>query len=191
MSTARPNPAPPGAPANDRDKLSTVAAPEGRCNRGRPQHLKAARLGWFRPPSGLLLLAGCSAGQVTQTDTQVAAVNGGSGSVKEIAVHNAQLSFPTPGSSTRGPSAPCRSLANEGEDDRLVESPARPPSRPPSRARPRCPAPRCTPTGRPRHAAQQAQPTGRNSSPPPSPAPRPSRARTSSASAKCRSPSTG
>ncbi|WP_199441082.1 hypothetical protein [Umezawaea beigongshangensis] len=38
--------------------------------------------------------AGCSAGQVTQTDTQVAAVNGASGDVGEIAVRDAQLQFP-------------------------------------------------------------------------------------------------
>jgi copper(I)-binding protein len=92
----------------------------------RPQHLKAARLRLVSAALGLgvaVALAGCSAGQVTQTDTQVAAVNGGSGSVKEIAVRNAQLSFPTSGQFyATGSSAPLQVvLANEGEDDRLVE----------------------------------------------------------------------
>ncbi|WP_433267665.1 hypothetical protein ACQPZF_02115 [Actinosynnema sp. CS-041913] len=41
-----------------------------------------------------LAAAGCSAGQVTQTDTQVAAVNGASGTVGPIAVRDAQLLFP-------------------------------------------------------------------------------------------------
>ncbi|MEJ2857356.1 MULTISPECIES: hypothetical protein [unclassified Saccharothrix] len=41
-----------------------------------------------------LAAAGCSAGQVTQTDTQVAAVNGASGTVGKIAVRDAQLLFP-------------------------------------------------------------------------------------------------
>ncbi|MFD1148567.1 copper chaperone PCu(A)C [Saccharothrix hoggarensis] len=38
--------------------------------------------------------AGCSAGQVTQTDTQVAAVNGASGQVGDVAVRDAQFLFP-------------------------------------------------------------------------------------------------
>jgi copper(I)-binding protein len=42
-----------------------------------------------------LAAAGCGAGQITQTDTQVAAVNGASGSVGAIAVRDAQLAFPT------------------------------------------------------------------------------------------------
>lgn len=41
-----------------------------------------------------LTVAGCGAGQVTQTDTQVAAVNGASGQVGAIAVRDAQLAFP-------------------------------------------------------------------------------------------------
>ncbi|GAA1237660.1 hypothetical protein GCM10009676_22650 [Prauserella halophila] len=41
-----------------------------------------------------LLVAGCGAGQITQTDTQVAGVNGGSSDVGAIAVRNAQLAFP-------------------------------------------------------------------------------------------------
>lgn len=42
----------------------------------------------------VLALAGCGAGQITQTDTQVAAVNGVSGQAGQIGVRNAQLVFP-------------------------------------------------------------------------------------------------
>lgn len=41
-----------------------------------------------------LAAAGCSAGQITQTDTQVAVVNGSSGQVGSIAVRDAQFAFP-------------------------------------------------------------------------------------------------
>jgi copper(I)-binding protein len=41
-----------------------------------------------------LAAAGCSAGQITQTDTQVATVDGASGNVGSIAVRNAQFAFP-------------------------------------------------------------------------------------------------
>ncbi|WP_447005324.1 hypothetical protein ACRAKI_01915 [Saccharothrix isguenensis] len=41
-----------------------------------------------------LAAAGCSAGQVTQTDTQVAVVNGASGKAGDITVSDAQLVFP-------------------------------------------------------------------------------------------------
>jgi hypothetical protein len=45
--------------------------------------------------TGLVLAAaGCSAGQITQTDTQVATVNGASGDVGSISVRDAQLAFP-------------------------------------------------------------------------------------------------
>lgn len=42
-----------------------------------------------------LLVTGCSAGQITQTDTQVPAINGSMGNVGPIAVRNVQLAFPT------------------------------------------------------------------------------------------------
>ncbi|QUQ69615.1 hypothetical protein [Kutzneria sp. CA-103260] len=42
-----------------------------------------------------ILVSGCSAGQITQTDTQVPAINGSMGTVKQIAVRDAQLAFPT------------------------------------------------------------------------------------------------
>jgi copper(I)-binding protein len=43
---------------------------------------------------GALLLTGCGAGQITQTDTQVAAVNGASGDAGPIAVRNVELQYP-------------------------------------------------------------------------------------------------
>lgn len=92
----------------------------------RSQHLKAVRLRLIPAALGLgavVALAGCSAGQVTETDTQVAAVNGGSGDVNGIAIRNATFTFPSP--ETRyvaGSSAPIQVvLTNEGPDDKLVQ----------------------------------------------------------------------
>mgnify|MGYP001242960053 CR=1 FL=1 len=92
----------------------------------RPQHHKAARLRLISAALGLgavVALGGCSAGQVTETDTQVAAVNGGAGDVQEIAVRNATFSFPASGTLyPAGSSAPLQAvLTNEGADDKLVE----------------------------------------------------------------------
>ncbi|WP_157620015.1 hypothetical protein [Saccharothrix sp. NRRL B-16348] len=54
-----------------------------------------------------LAAAGCSAGQVTQTDTQVAVVNGANGQVGDIAVRDAQFLFPVAhGSYEEGDDAP-------------------------------------------------------------------------------------
>jgi copper(I)-binding protein len=55
-----------------------------------------------------VVLTGCGAGQITQTSSQLASVNGASGNAGPIAIRNAQLAFPTdnkqgvlaPGSST-------------------------------------------------------------------------------------------
>lgn len=68
-------------------------------------------------------LAGCSAGQVSQTASHVAAVNGASGKAGQIDIQNVQLAFPERGSKyTAGSSAPLRaSLVNAGnQSDRLV-----------------------------------------------------------------------
>ena len=43
------------------------------------------------------VLAACASGQITQTDTVVAPVNGASGNAGPIAVRNAQLAFPSTG----------------------------------------------------------------------------------------------
>ncbi len=40
------------------------------------------------------LLAGCSAGQITQTDTQLAAVNGGGATAGPLSVNNAAFAYP-------------------------------------------------------------------------------------------------
>lgn len=53
-----------------------------------------------------LVAAGCSAGQVTQTDTQVAVVNGASGQVGDIAVRDAQFLFPSHGVYEEGDDVP-------------------------------------------------------------------------------------
>ncbi|PKW13886.1 copper chaperone PCu(A)C [Saccharopolyspora spinosa] len=92
----------------------------------RPQHLKAVRLRLIPAAIGLgavVALAGCSAGQVTETDTQVAAVNGGSGDLKQIAIRNATFTFPTSDASyPAGSSAPIQLvLINEGPNDKLVQ----------------------------------------------------------------------
>ncbi|MBB5153932.1 copper chaperone PCu(A)C [Saccharopolyspora phatthalungensis] len=92
----------------------------------RPKHLKAVRLRLIPAAIGLgavVALAGCSAGQVTETDTQVAAVNGGSGDLKQIAIRNAVFTFPTTDARyPAGSSAPVQLvISNEGPDDKLVQ----------------------------------------------------------------------
>lgn len=49
----------------------------------------------------VLLLAGCGAGQITQTDTQVAAVNGAPANVGKLAIRNAEVIVPN-GAGARG-----------------------------------------------------------------------------------------
>jgi copper(I)-binding protein len=74
--------------------------------------------------AGLGLVAvGCSAGQVTQTDTQVAAVDGASGNAGPIAVRNAMLAFPADGNRYKdGEDAPLTFvIANSGSTpDKLL-----------------------------------------------------------------------
>lgn len=74
--------------------------------------------------AGLGLVAvGCSAGQVTQTDTQVAAVDGASGNAGPIAVRNAMLAFPADGNRYKdGEDAPLTFvIANTGSTpDKLL-----------------------------------------------------------------------
>ncbi|SDG97585.1 hypothetical protein SAMN05216553_11436 [Lentzea fradiae] len=74
--------------------------------------------------AGLGLAAvGCSAGQVTQTDTQVAAVDGASGNAGPIAVRNAMLAFPQEGNRyADGDDVPLTFvIANTGTtDDKLL-----------------------------------------------------------------------
>lgn len=74
--------------------------------------------------AGLGLVAvGCSAGQVTQTDTQVAAVDGASGNAGPIAVRNVMLAFPPDGNRYHeGDAVPMTFvIANTGETpDKLL-----------------------------------------------------------------------
>lgn len=74
--------------------------------------------------AGLGLVAvGCSAGQVTQTDTQVAAVDGASGNAGPIAVRNVMLAFPPDGNRYHeGDDVPLTFvIANTGENpDKLL-----------------------------------------------------------------------
>jgi copper(I)-binding protein len=70
-----------------------------------------------------LVVSGCSAGQITQTDTQVPAVNGSMGTVKQIAVRDVQLAFPAGKTYfSKGDSASLLvTIANSGQaDDKLV-----------------------------------------------------------------------
>ncbi len=83
-----------------------------------------------------LLVAGCAAGQITQTDTQVAAINGASTQVGSIAIQNAEIAYPEgPTGNTSGgaggsgvypPNSDAEAviwLINEGgEDDELVSA---------------------------------------------------------------------
>jgi copper(I)-binding protein len=72
----------------------------------------------------VLALAGCGAGQITQTDTQIAAVNGASGQAGPVGVRNAQLAFPANAARyyPKGSDAPLVAyVVNDGSSaDRLV-----------------------------------------------------------------------
>jgi copper(I)-binding protein len=77
-----------------------------------------------------VLLVGCGAGQITQTDTQQSAVNGGSGQVGQIAIRDAELQFPDNAQGVYAPGSNATlivTIANTGIDpDQLiaVSSPA-------------------------------------------------------------------
>jgi copper(I)-binding protein len=71
-----------------------------------------------------VLLVGCGAGQITQTDTQQSGVNGGSGQVGAIAVRNAELQWPDNPQGVFAPGANATlivTIANTGIDpDQLI-----------------------------------------------------------------------
>lgn len=73
-----------------------------------------------------LLVAGCGAGQITQTDTQVAAVNGGSADVGSISVRDAELAFPSnvePAAHLEGSDVDViMSIVNSGEQTDTLQS---------------------------------------------------------------------
>ncbi|MDQ7808039.1 hypothetical protein Q5425_30255 [Amycolatopsis sp. A133] len=70
-----------------------------------------------------LVLAGCGAGQITQTSTQQAAVNGTHAQVKNIDLRNAAVQYPTSGPGYAAGATPALTLTivNRGaQDDSLV-----------------------------------------------------------------------
>lgn len=76
-----------------------------------------------------LLVAGCGAGQITQTDTQVAAINGTSAGVGTIAIRNAEVAYPESDGTSPAvypPNSDAQTtmwLVNEGHDaDELVSA---------------------------------------------------------------------
>lgn len=77
-----------------------------------------------------VLMAGCSAGQITQTATQEPAVNGASGMAGPIAIRDAQLAFPSNAQGVYQPGSTARlivTIVNTGiADDTLtrISSPA-------------------------------------------------------------------
>jgi copper(I)-binding protein len=77
--------------------------------------------------AGSLALAGCGAGQITQTSSQVSNVDGGSGTIGQIAVRDATIPFGSGASAAvypQGGSAPLQmTIANfGGADDKLVSA---------------------------------------------------------------------
>ncbi|MFI9452748.1 hypothetical protein [Amycolatopsis sp. NPDC052450] len=70
-----------------------------------------------------LVLAGCGAGQITQTDSQQPAVNGTYAQAKDLVLRNAALQFPAEGQAyPAGAAAPLTlTIVNQGkQDDELV-----------------------------------------------------------------------
>ncbi|WP_290057962.1 hypothetical protein [Amycolatopsis solani] len=70
-----------------------------------------------------LVLAGCGAGQITQTDSQQPAVNGTYAQVKTIVLRNAAVQYPTSGPGYPAGATPALTLTivNQGtQDDSLV-----------------------------------------------------------------------
>lgn len=73
--------------------------------------------------AALLATAGCGAGQVTQTDSMLPAVNGALGQVGPIAIRDAKLAYPHGGTYKEGADAPLvLTIVNTGTtDDELLE----------------------------------------------------------------------
>jgi copper(I)-binding protein len=73
--------------------------------------------------AALLTVSGCSAGQVTQTDSMLPAVNGAFGGIGPIAIRDAKLAYPHGGSYQPGADAPLvLTMVNTGPtDDELLE----------------------------------------------------------------------
>ena len=72
---------------------------------------------------GALVLAGCGAGQITQTATQQAAVNGTHAQVRNIDLRNAAVQYPTSGPGYPAGATPALTLTivnRDAQDDSLV-----------------------------------------------------------------------
>ncbi len=74
---------------------------------------------------GALALAGCGAGQITQTDTQVSAVNGAQATVGAMAIRDARFEYTATASASvypTGGNAPLKMTVvnSAGTDDKLV-----------------------------------------------------------------------
>jgi copper(I)-binding protein len=101
-----------------------VSRPESRTARTRPTRV-AAIVGAM---IGAVALAGCGAGQISQTADQVAAVNGANATAGSIAVRNALVEFDTAATGAAiypvGGSAPLQmSIVNTGaQPDRLLSA---------------------------------------------------------------------
>lgn len=94
----------------------------------RAQQNSTGRLRLATAASGLALTAvlgaaGCSAGQITQTDSQLPAVSGATAQAGQIAVRDAKLAFPHEGFYAAGDDAPLiLSIINTAAgDDELLE----------------------------------------------------------------------
>lgn len=81
--------------------------------------LPAAALGL----AGVLGITGCSAGQVTQTDSIQPAVNGNTGQVGDISLRDVRLAYPADGAYEEGDEVPLLlSIVNDGDEATALES---------------------------------------------------------------------
>ncbi len=81
--------------------------------------LPAAALGL----AGVLGITGCSAGQVTQTDSVQPAVNGNTGQVGEISLRDVRVAYPADGAYEEGDEVPLLlTIVNDGDEATALES---------------------------------------------------------------------
>lgn len=81
--------------------------------------LPAAALGL----AGVLGITGCSAGQVTQTDSVQPAVNGNTGQVGDISLRDVRLAYPEDGAYEEGDAVPLLlTIVNDGDTATALES---------------------------------------------------------------------
>lgn len=81
--------------------------------------LPAAALGL----AGVLGITGCSAGQVTQTDSVQPAVNGNTGQVGDISLRDVRVAYPEDGAYEKGDEVPLLlTIVNDGDTATALES---------------------------------------------------------------------